>query len=572
MNIISAHISIDWLETELQILQRLERYGRTAYKSEAKITKDSAEAFVKMIVKKGHLSVLEHVSISARVITDRGICYSEDTDVLTNEGWKPWSSVQGDELFATLTPEHNVEYQSASEIIRKDYSGKMYQLQTSMIDLCVTPEHNLYIQKHDTQAAKRKEEPWQFIPAQTIIGKRVSHKRDAKLRRSGVSNFRIPDFVTTQGGKWGGIVPHTRKGRICSAKTFAKFLGYWLAEGSLDHHKGSSYRISLFQNHGPVLDEMYQLLQDMGYKPNKHLNGKSKVNHRLTVCDAALYHYLEPYHKALNKRIPREVLNTFTGADLWKLIFRFVKGDGSIHCENGHMQMYTISQGLADDLQEAAFHAGISATIWIDDRVGQQGGRLGITNKHPCYVISLVTGKNTPLVNHGKKTFRGVPHEQWLPYKGKVFCATVPNHILYVRRNGRPCWSGNSHEIVRHRIASYTQESTRYCDYGKDGKLTFIMPTFLKSRSDQDPLYKVWHSSMETAERHYLGMLEMRAKPQEARSVLPNSLKTEIVMTMNLREWKHFFDLRTSLAAHPDMQDVAGQLLGGFKRHLPSIF
>ncbi len=132
---------------------------------------------------------------------------------------------------------------------------------------------------------------------------------------------------------------------------------------------------------------------------------------------------------------------------------------------------------------------------------------------------------------------------------------------------------GVSHEIVRHRIGvSYTQESTRYCNYGELGELTFILPTFLKGKSSTDPIYQLWLSSAEGSAQTYLRMLALGATPQEARSVLINSLKTEIVMTYNLRAWKHFFDLRTSLAAHPDMQDIAGQLLWEFKRHIPSIF
>lgn len=135
------------------------------------------------------------------------------------------------------------------------------------------------------------------------------------------------------------------------------------------------------------------------------------------------------------------------------------------------------------------------------------------------------------------------------------------------------CDRGVTHEIVRHRIASYTQESTRYCNYakGKYGcELTFILPSFLKDRSGK--LYSAWLVAMIKAEATYLDMIRMGAKPQEARSVLPNSLKTEIVMTMNLREWLHFFKLRTTPSAHPDMQVVANMILREFKIHLPVIF
>ncbi len=134
------------------------------------------------------------------------------------------------------------------------------------------------------------------------------------------------------------------------------------------------------------------------------------------------------------------------------------------------------------------------------------------------------------------------------------------------------CDRGVSHEIVRHRIASYSQESTRYCNYSQDkfgNELTFIRPCFWTEDSDA---FAVWKSSMEAAERDYFRLLELGATPQEARSVLPNSLKTEIVVTMNLREWRHFFKLRTSAAAHPQMRQTAAALLRDFQARVPVIF
>ncbi|MCL2747710.1 MAG: FAD-dependent thymidylate synthase [Oscillospiraceae bacterium] len=171
------------------------------------------------------------------------------------------------------------------------------------------------------------------------------------------------------------------------------------------------------------------------------------------------------------------------------------------------------------------------------------------------------------------------------------------------------CDRGVSHEIVRHRIASYSQESTRYCRYGdKDGGCTFIRPKTLAERFElapdpidgsiggllPDPMpdptpapapapvpapidgprhpYEVWLSAMEEAERNYLTMLAGGATPQDARAVLPNSLKTEVVMTANLREWRHFFRLRTDKAAHPQIRELTIPLLGTLKKKIPAVF
>ena len=134
------------------------------------------------------------------------------------------------------------------------------------------------------------------------------------------------------------------------------------------------------------------------------------------------------------------------------------------------------------------------------------------------------------------------------------------------------CDRGVSHEWVRHRVASYSQESTRYCNYAKDkfgGEITFIKPEML---SEGTPEYEAWARAMENAERSYFELLDMGVTPETARSVLPNSLKTEFICTMNLREWRHFFALRTAPAAHPDMRAVACPLYEEFKRQLPVFF
>ena len=134
------------------------------------------------------------------------------------------------------------------------------------------------------------------------------------------------------------------------------------------------------------------------------------------------------------------------------------------------------------------------------------------------------------------------------------------------------CDRGVTHEIVRHRIASYSQESTRYCNYSgaKFGnELAFIRPFFFE---DDSAMYKLWCASMEHAEKTYLAMIAAGAEPQQARSVLPNSLKTELVMTMNLREWRHFMRLRTDKASHPQMREIAYMILALLKANIPIIF
>lgn len=134
------------------------------------------------------------------------------------------------------------------------------------------------------------------------------------------------------------------------------------------------------------------------------------------------------------------------------------------------------------------------------------------------------------------------------------------------------CDRGVSHEIVRHRVASYCQESARYCNYSKEGfgsEITVIKPCFLHPYTDG---FNLWEEGCLFAEQTYFNLLECGCSPQEARSVLPNSLKTEVVMTANIREWRHFLKLRCSPAAHPQMREVALILLDKLHSLIPVCF
>lgn len=125
---------------------------------------------------------------------------------------------------------------------------------------------------------------------------------------------------------------------------------------------------------------------------------------------------------------------------------------------------------------------------------------------------------------------------------------------------------GVSHELVRHRLASYSQESQRYCAYGE---LVFIRPCFFKQGSG---CFTEWLSVLADCESKYGALLAMGAKPEEARDVLPNATKTEIVCSANIREWRHILKLRTSKAAHPAMREVMIPLLRDLQSRIPILF
>lgn len=144
------------------------------------------------------------------------------------------------------------------------------------------------------------------------------------------------------------------------------------------------------------------------------------------------------------------------------------------------------------------------------------------------------------------------------------------------------CDRGVSHELVRHRLASFAQESTRYCNYSQDKfdngiRVIDLATGFNYDLSNPTDLakYNEWQQAMNDAERHYLRMIELGASAQEARSVLPTSTKTEVIITCNFREWRHFFNLRalgTTGAPHPQMVEVAKPLLKEVQSLIPVVF
>ena len=135
------------------------------------------------------------------------------------------------------------------------------------------------------------------------------------------------------------------------------------------------------------------------------------------------------------------------------------------------------------------------------------------------------------------------------------------------------CDRGVSHEIVRHRLCSFAQESTRYVNYSREDKapegIIFIKPCFLDEKSDK---YREWLVACQDCEFWYLQAIKKGATPQEARAVLINSVKTEIVVTANLREWRTIFKLRCDQAAHPQMREIMIPLLAELKQRIPVVF
>lgn len=195
--------------------------------------------------------------------------------------------------------------------------------------------------------------------------------------------------------------------------------------------------------------------------------------------------------------------------------------------------------------------------------------------------------------------YGGLQPHQWIEIAGrtcyksedKITKDSAQKFIKMILKNGHEsviehsamtvkfiCDRGVTHELVRHRLCAFSQESTRYCNY--KGGVIFVIPPWIdldegiyeSSNVESTPENIAWLVAMLDSEMRYKNLLDYGWSPQQARSVLPNSLKTEIVVTANFREWRHIFKLRTSKAAHPQMREIMAPLLKKCKELIPVIF
>jgi len=204
----------------------------------------------------------------------------------------------------------------------------------------------------------------------------------------------------------------------------------------------------------------------------------------------------------------------------------------------------------------------------------------------PSYTIEALSPRAailTTLEHYGRTCYKS--EDRITDGSASKFCKMLldRNHLSVIEHESMTvrfvCDRGVTHEMVRHRLASFSQESTRYCNY--KGGVTFVIPPWIDAREGEwtgeevreaRPPNFCWLDSMLSAEEEYLNFLDQGWTPQQARCVLPNSTKSEIVMTANLREWIHVFNLRCSPAAHPQMRELMIPLRDEVAVYLPELF
>ena len=550
--------------------------GRACYRSwepglnvnVTRVRTDRGEYFENLL-RSAHGSVLEHASYSfALRNVSRVFCYDAETEVLTSEGWKAWPDVDGTELFATVNPDNDaLEYQRATEHFAAAYAGPMYRLRSEQVDLLVTPNHRMWVKAHDTRANRRGEEPYRVRLAVEISGKRMAYQKTAVWRGQEDGTVTIPGTKRT----WRRADTQTKVVRHYVGSTFpleefARFLGYWLAEGSLNGHQ-----ICMAQNRGAKLDAMAANVVAMGLKAYVPTTGHGAVRTQSVALRDSLATCGTRAHE---KHVP-DYVHDWGPKTLRVFLEAFVDGDGSRRHNGNHSVIYTASRELADDLQILAIKAGWSANIRVDDRTGQEhrmpNGQI-IRNLRPSYVVSLVKTRTHPLVNHS-----GAKSDAWEHYRGNVYCVKVPNGLLFVRRNGKPVVSGNTHELVRHRAGSaFSQESLRYVRLTDIG---FRVPPALESLRGQVLSIVEQLEEFQRDAAAALGLddegvpFHVKKEVTSAlRRLAPIGLSTDIIWSANLRTLRHVIEMRTAEGAEEELRSVFDQVARVMKAEAPLLF
>ena len=334
-------------------------------------------------------------------------CYDANTEVLTDSGWKYWPNVTIQDKIATLVGGKTV-FATPSEVVSFQYKGPMITWKNQTLDIMVTPNHNMYVNRQ--HAARQGIDAYEFLQADQLTQSQYEIQRTADWEGEEHDIFTIP----LKGNEFHSI----------EATAWARFLGLYIAEGS-----SSDSQVNIAQSHPGKADQAEVIMKATGLPYVRHENG-------FRVNRSEVARMLQPFGRAWEKFVPGYIKNASK-----KIITAFLEGyalgDGNIQ-PNGFRIFYTCNQKLSDDVQEMLLKIGrvgiVKSRGFRKERKFIDGRE--IIQKLPALeIIERVQKTRSWLDARDKSTEE---------YDGIVYCATVPGHVMYVRRNGKPFWCGNT--------------------------------------------------------------------------------------------------------------------------------
>jgi len=362
--------------------------------------------------------------------------------VLTKQGWKFFKDLSETDIICTLNPSTQViEYNKPSAIVQFTHHKNLVSIQNNTLDIMVTPDHNMYV--NSQYNARTKKNNFKFIKARDL-------QHQSVIKRTGTwlgieqKSFLIPSVAI---GHYEGrqVVLHQTDELKIPMDSWLAFMGIWLSDGCASQ----GYSVTIAQKIPEKTQKIQELLEFLPFK-------FSKTNDAFNIYNKQLHSYLSQLGKAPEKYVP-EFIKELSPRQIAIFLKWFTLGDGTM-MRNGFRIFYTSSKKLADDIQELLLKIERVGTIktrnprgkvWIEDHFVD-------ASRVQYEVIERVKKLNSWIDKRDIKK---------MDYNGKVYCAEVKNHIMYVRRNGKPYWCGNTlmywsppNEIFRTTLLKIKQE------------------------------------------------------------------------------------------------------------------
>lgn len=409
-----------------------------------------------------------------------GSCLTPDTEILTDKGWKFFQDLDETEKVATLNQETNeVEYHLPNKYIEEIHDGPIYVCDTNEVSFSVTGNHNMYVSPVKNLGHKKLN--FKLEMQDNLLETNYHVKKDGINTNPDIEYFTLPALEIN-----GRLYDYSEKKILMD--DWLKFFGFWLGDGWTDKNNNSVLVAQYKDN--DYLNVIFEILNKYNFNP-KFLSPKKDVKEDTVIrmCHKQLFEYLKQFGKAWEKFIPRELLNTLSERQLNILLEWYLKADGSSEKTGDYIRRraYTVSKQLADDLMELAFKVGEAASIKNRGlraprtSLNENGDERFIIPRHEAYQIGFYSktskhNKLNPLVRSEK-----IKTEH---YQGFVRCVNVKNNVIYVRRNGKALWVGNSHlrdlEILRGLVAKLKSDNLLdrvqfvLCGYDLRGTITMI--------------------------------------------------------------------------------------------------
>jgi len=350
-------------------------------------------------------------------------CYSSDTEILTKSGWKFFYKLNKNDYILTLSKDHKIEYHQPQEIIKEEYKGQLIRFKNYQCDLLVTPNHKMYVKKRNNREFK-------FIEAfKSINWSRTHMLKVANYENKNIKYFFFPENVDRKNSK----TPFVKKVKM---DDWLEFFGYYITEGCVSIQRrrriinnkkyiSYNYRVLIAQDKHKNTQNYNRIKSCLERLPFNFVNS---YDHQFCITNKQLANYLIRFGKSDEKYIPRELLN-ISKRQLKILFEAMMLGDGN---KEGN-KYYSSSFRLISDFQELLLRIGYAGNIAIHDK----------GKSKPLYRIHILNRFNN---KYRTPTYSNRCIQN---YNGFVYCVNVPNHIIYVRRNGKAVFCGNCYDEAK---------------------------------------------------------------------------------------------------------------------------